>query len=203
MEGYKSKFKHLLEFNIKRSKDLSLKEVEGDNDETSGFDLPDFGDEGNTDLNQPDNTQAPQGNLPPELEDNIDTNENPLTGDIEVLSSIVKVHAQKIDKSLDFINDLNDKISKLNTDLENQTGTISKQQEEINKLKPPTPLENLYKMVTISGGKTIDQYWNSFSDDKKLDKTFTPDEKGFYSIDIKDINTKSSTSIKDSLFNNK
>lgn len=137
------------------------------------------------------------------MENNIDTNENPLSGDVDVLGSIAKVHAQKLDKVLDFINDLNDKMKNLDKTIETQTETISKQQEEIKKLKPPTPLENLYKMVDITGGKTIDQYWNSYSQDKGLDKSFTPDEEGFYSIDIKDINTKSSTSIKDSLFNNK
>jgi hypothetical protein len=201
---YKSKFKHLLEFNIKGTKDLSLKEIDGDNNtDSTGLELPDLGlDEPNQNNELP--SLPPTNNeTPPEMESNIDTNENPLSGDVDVLGSIAKVHAQKLDKVLDFINDLNDKMKNLDKTIETQTETISKQQEEIKKLKPPTPLENLYRMVDITGGKTIDQYWNSYSQDKGLDKSFTPDEEGFYSIDIKDINTKSSTSIKDSLFNNK
>lgn len=83
----------------------------------------------------------------------------------EILKDLAQNHTDKIDSILDYLETLSIEIIGMKQKgqeidlLKHNMGAMEKQ---IDFLTPPTPEESLEKMVRISGGQTIDDYWKEY-----------------------------------------
>jgi hypothetical protein len=83
----------------------------------------------------------------------------------DILKELGKNHTDKIDDILKSMENLDKDILELKQksqdidELKNNIGLLKKQ---VDFLTPPTPEESLEKMVKISGGQTIDDYWKEY-----------------------------------------
>lgn len=88
------------------------------------------------------------------------------TKKVSVLKDIATVQKEKIDQIFDYIEVLGVEVEKLITktqEIDVLNDKSIQMQDQIDFLTPDTPEESLDKMVRISGGYTIDDYWKTWS----------------------------------------
>jgi hypothetical protein len=130
-----------------------------------------------------------------ENETDVDVNKADNDSFEDTAIDLFKVHASKFEKLTNTINDVIESVNNLNATIENQAITTEQLQTSIESLDkrvevltPPTPLESLNKMINISGGQSIEDYWNEYlrkNGQQEINKTiyynnpqYTKNEKG-------------------------
>jgi hypothetical protein len=96
------------------------------------------------------------------------------TEDVEdILTKIVKIHSDKIEGITDYLDHLNSFIGQMEakvSEIDQLKGDMASVATKVKELTPPTPLESLNKMVKISGGESIEDYWNKKMMEKGRDE---------------------------------
>jgi hypothetical protein len=91
----------------------------------------------------------------------------------DILTKIVKIHSDKIEGIVGYLDHLNDFLNKMEEktgEIEQMKGDMASIASKVKDLTPPTPLESLNKMVKISGGESIEDYWNKKMVEKGRDE---------------------------------
>ncbi len=181
-KDFLTNFFHLLEYDI--SKGTNLKPVM-DNDELEIVNsimeddpMPDETPEtGGEEQALPDETSAPESPITepqagtiPGQQPGEDKNDQKL----DIITQLTKIQKDNIDDIFSFIEVLKADIDQLKAksgdiDLLKTDNIILTKQ--IKQLTPPTPLESLDKMVKISGGLSVDDYWADWLAKQGKEKT--------------------------------
>jgi hypothetical protein len=121
-----------------------------------------------------DNNQDEDGSNEPEEEpienkSDIDINTNDNNSFEDTSTDLFKIHSFKIEKLTNHINDvinimdeLNNKIDQNTMPIDDINNRVNQLDKQVDILTPPTPLESLDKMVSISGGQRLEDYWNEY-----------------------------------------
>lgn len=128
----------------------------------------------------------------------------------DVLAKLVRLHSDKL-ASIESYMEQNDMIVQQVQTKANEfdmiQGEISHMKDQIHILTPPTPLESGNKMIAISGGTRIEDYWNNWlaknkRDERVEDNPYYPGEgqEESYSIKLDDVPDLSKDQIKKSFF---
>lgn len=83
----------------------------------------------------------------------------------EILKDLAQNHTDKIDSILDYLENLTIEMNGMkekDQEIDLLKFNMGNMEKQIDFLTPPTPEESLEKMVRISGGQTIDQYWKEY-----------------------------------------
>jgi len=108
------------------------------------------------------------------VDDNIkvDTNDDKL----DIVTKLVKLGKENIDSIFTYIEDMKNELNNINmkvNDIDSLKSDNVKLFDQVRILTPPTPLETLDKMVKISGGVSVDDYWKDYAEKRGLEKTGT------------------------------
>jgi len=93
------------------------------------------------------------------------TEDNKLTKKTEILKDLAKNHSDKIEEMLNTMENLETEFAELREktqEIELLKNNFDLLKKQVDFLTPPTPEESLEKMVRISGGQTIDDYWKNY-----------------------------------------
>jgi hypothetical protein len=107
--------------------------------------------------------ETPTEETPTEEGDNVE----------DILTKIVKIHSDKIEGITDYLEHLNSFIGQMEakvSEIDQLKGDMASVATKVKELTPPTPLESLNKMVKISGGESIEDYWNKKMIEKGRDE---------------------------------
>jgi outer membrane murein-binding lipoprotein Lpp len=166
------RFRYLLEFQFKNQPKLDEQDEEPALDDEMGDDV--FGELGGVlDGNKKPEEQGieqPQEEQPIENKTDIDIDVSDNQGFEDTASDLLKIHASKIDKLTQYINDsvqilqvLNQKTDEITTNVDQMNGKVGELSQRVDKLTPPTPLESLNQMITTTtGAQSIEDYWNEY-----------------------------------------
>lgn len=132
--------------------------------------------------------------------------------DVTRIKEIQDLQTQKIEELDNFINNITNEISSIKSsiiDIDNIKGNIEILKTKVKEITPPTPEESLELMPKISGGISVQDYWNQYFKDNsptKFGEDVENKEDEFlkYEITTDQIPTSfGDTFVKDSLFKDK
>jgi hypothetical protein len=162
-EKFKSKFNRLVEYKVHdhQSKPLYSNDIE------TGF-IKEEDPEPDGVEADPTVDQQPISDLPTAETEPIQT-EPPVADKVEqktdILKDLAQNHTEKIDAILQYIEGINQEIGIMkqkDQEIDMLKSHVGELEKQVDMLTPPTPEESLEKMVRISGGQTIDQYWANY-----------------------------------------
>lgn len=93
---------------------------------------------------------------------------------LDIVGELVKIQKQNIDSIFSYLEDVKNEIENINfkvNDIDQLKVDNINLYKKVKDLTPPTPLESLNKMVKLSGGVSLDDYWKEFSEKNGLEKT--------------------------------
>jgi hypothetical protein len=134
------------------------------------------GDENLDDILGLDDNMNPSGSVEDETpaEEPVKVKDEDDGEDVEdILTKIVKIHSDKIEGITDYLDHLNNFIGQMEakvSEIDQLKGDMASVATKVKELTPPTPLESLNKMVKISGGESIEDYWNKKMMEKGRDE---------------------------------
>jgi hypothetical protein len=185
MTNYKDKFKLLIEYNIKNG--VKLEKINNEITEQ----------EGDVETTETD-VAVVEPKKPIEFEDTEEVRKLPefedlvKKDDIERVKEIQDLQTQEIEKLATYLESLSSDYSNLNNTLskisETQLQGFLELFSKIKALTPPTPQESLDKMVKISGGVSVQDYFSQF--DKEMenqDQLTNQIDQDKYVLNLKDL----------------
>jgi hypothetical protein len=121
----------------------------------------------------------------------------------DIIQKILKIHSVKLDSLDSFLDMIGDKIKEVDDkmiEIENIKLDVDKVRSQVKSLTPPTPLETGNMMIDISGGETIEDFWNKWLAKNGHDERM--DQNPYYPKEETQDNTPqySEAQIKDSLY---
>lgn len=93
---------------------------------------------------------------------------------LDIVGKLIKIQKQNIDSIFSYLEDIKNDIDVINykvSDIDQLKVDNINLYKKVKDLTPPTPLESLNKMVKLSGGVSLDDYWDEFSRKNGLEKT--------------------------------
>jgi len=116
-----------------------------------------------------DSTQEPTGE-PIENTTDVDVDTTDNQGFEDTASDLLKIHSSKIENLTQYINDsvqllqvLSQKTEDLTSNVDEMGNKIGELNQRVETLTPPTPLESLNQMISVTtGAQSIESYWNDY-----------------------------------------
>ncbi len=90
---------------------------------------------------------------------------NKLEKKTEILKDLAQNHTEKIDSILHYLENMTNEIEVIKQkeqELDVLKGHVGQLEKQVEFLTPPTPEESLDKMIRISGGQSVDNYWKEY-----------------------------------------
>jgi hypothetical protein len=103
----------------------------------------------------------------------------------DTIDNIVMLHAENIDKTMEYIEQLLLIVDKQNNEIELMKNDVSNIAHDVKQLIPPTPKEQLYNQMKKATPYmiSVDDYWNEYEKKFKLKDPLYNEKTGQYEID--------------------
>ncbi len=198
-EEYKKSFNFLLEYNIKKGVKLDGEKNIIDEDDEATDDLPPSPEDEVADF---ENTEE-INKLDAKSEEELAKED-----DLERVKTIQDIQTSKIEELEAFLTAITPEIESLKQrtqDVDAMKDNIEILHQQVKEITPYTPEESLEHMAAISGGISVQDYWNKYIDDnepmkKGGESEGGEEEKKEYSVKISDINGVNDTEMKNSFY---
>lgn len=161
-EKFRKKYTRLVEYKVQDLNDS--KSLNGNGQQQTGFIKEE---EPTPNDSQPEIDQSPVEMPDSEIDEPTEnkTDDDKLEKKTDILKDLAQNHTEKIDSILHYLENMTfeiEGIKQKEQELDNLKNHVGQLEKQVDFLTPPTPEESLQKMVRISGGQTIDQYWTDY-----------------------------------------
>ena len=164
-EKFRKKYTRLVEYKVQ---DLNDSKSLNGNGQQTGFIKEEDPTPNSSGLSEPEIDQSPVEM--PDSESDVEPNDNntddsKLEKKTEILKDLAQNHTEKIDSILHYLENMTfeiEGIKQKEQEFDSLKNHVQQLEKQVDFLTPPTPEESLQKMVRISGGQTIDQYWTDY-----------------------------------------